>query len=415
MVAVLSSRAVHRMFTTRVEVHFYRCPMAVTPNHRTEPTARRSVLRVTVLWLAVVLALLLLISAVSVIGRGFRLLGDDRAHQLFAFAGNPFVGLAVGVLATVIVQSSTTVTAIVVTAVGTGALTVNESVPIIMGSNVGTTVTCTFVALGFVGAREEFRRALMASTIHDFFNVLALVIFFPLELIFHPLARISGWLTDLLYGSSLPDPSNMNVIRWLTRPVVTLVVDVVGRIGTVYVGALLVVVVGIAMIFVAIRFLSRLLKVLMVGRARDALMVAVDRGPLRAMLTGFGVTVMTQSSTVTNTILVPFVGTGAITPKQVYPVTLGANLGTTLTALLAAFAVTGSNAKTGLQTALVHIVYNVAAVAVIFGIPFLRRIPLRCAAWLADRSVDSKRFLATYLVVVFIVLPMSVILLSLVF
>ncbi|UEA60758.1 Na/Pi symporter [Gordonia otitidis] len=389
--------------------------MAVTPNHRTEPTARRSVLRVTVLWLAVVLALLLLISAVSVIGRGFRLLGDDRAHQLFAFAGNPFVGLAVGVLATVIVQSSTTVTAIVVTAVGTGALTVNESVPIIMGSNVGTTVTCTFVALGFVGSREEFRRALMASTIHDFFNVLALVIFFPLELIFHPLARISGWLTDLLYGSSLPDPSNMNVIRWLTRPVVTLVVDVVGRIGTVYVGALLVVVVGIAMIFVAIRFLSRLLKVLMVGRARDALMVAVDRGPLRAMLTGFGVTVMTQSSTVTNTILVPFVGTGAITPKQVYPVTLGANLGTTLTALLAAFAVTGSNAKTGLQTALVHVVYNVAAVAVIFGIPFLRRIPLGCAAWLADRSVDSKRFLATYLVVVFIVLPMSVILLSLVF
>lgn len=378
-------------------------------------TTRRSVLHTTLLWLAVISCLLLLISAVSVIGRGFRLMGDERAHQLFSFAGNPFVGLAVGILATVIIQSSTTVTAITVTAVGTAALTVNEAVPIIMGSNVGTTVTCTFVALGFVGEREEFRRALMASTIHDFFNLLALVIFFPIELLFHPLARVSGWLTDLLYGSSLPDPSNMNVIRWLTRPLVLLVVDVFGGIGSQFVGALLVVLVGVVMIFLAVRFLSRLLKGLMVGRAQRALMVAVDRGPLRAMATGFGVTVVTQSSTVTNTILVPFVGTGSITPRQVYPVTLGANLGTTLTALLAAFAVTGANAKTGLQAALVHVLYNVASVALIFGVPFLRPIPLRCAAWLANRSVDNKKFLATYLTCVFILLPLSVIILSAVF
>ena len=59
--------------------------------------------------------------------------------------------------------------------------------------------------------------------------------------------------------------------------------------------------------------------------------------------------------------------------------------------------------------------YNVAAVAVIFGVPFLRWIPLRCAEWLADRSVDSKRFLATYLISVFIVLPLSVIALSIIF
>lgn len=360
-------------------------------------------------WAAVVAALLLLISAVSVIGRGFRAMGDERAHQLFAFAGNPLVGLSVGILATVIIQSSTTVTAITVTAVGTAALTVNEAVPIIMGSNVGTTVTCTFVALGFVGEREEFRRALMASTIHDFFNLLSLAIFFPIEVVFHPLARVSGWLTDLLYGSSLPDPSNVNVIRWLTRPIVSLVVNVVGGVGSTYVGALLVVITGVVMIFAAVRVLSTLLKGLMKGRAQRALTAAVDHGPLRAMATGFGVTVVTQSSTVTNTVLVPFVGTGAITPKQVYPVTLGANLGTTLTALLAAFAVTGANAKTGLQAALVHVLYNLCSITLIFGVPVLRPIPLRCAAWLADHSVDNKKFLATYLTGVFILLPLSVI------
>lgn len=376
---------------------------------------QRTTFETTWRWLAVVASLLLLISAVSVIGRGFSAMGDDRAHQLFSFAGNPFVGLAVGVLATVIIQSSTTVTAITVTAVGTGALTVNEAVPIIMGSNVGTTVTCTFVALGFVGDREEFRRALMGSTIHDFFNLLALAIFFPIELIFHPLARISAAMTNLLYGSSVPDPSNANIIRWATRPVVNLIVDLVGGIGSQFVGAVLIVLVGIAMIFFAVRFLSTLLKQLMIGRARRALTVAVDRGPMRAMATGFGVTVMTQSSTVTNSVLVPFVGTGAITPKQVYPVTLGANLGTTLTALLAAFAVTGANAKTGLQAAFVHVVYNVAAIALIFGVPFLRPLPLRGAKWLADKSVDNKKFLAAYLVGVFILLPISVIVVGSVF
>lgn len=336
-------------------------------------------------------------------------MGDERAHQLFAFAGNPFVGLCVGVLATVVIQSSTTVTAITVTAVGTAALSVTEAIPIILGSNVGTTVTCTFVALGFVGDREEFRRALTASTIHDFFNLLALAIFFPLELLLHPLARISGWLTQLLYGSSVPDPSGLNVISTLTRPVVIVVVDVVGGVGSQFVGSLLVVIVGIVMIFAAVRLLSSLLKGLMVGRAQRALTAAVDRGSARAMLTGFGVTAVTQSSTVTNSILVPFVATGSITPKQVYPVTLGANLGTTLTSLLAAFAVTGANAKTGLQAALVHVLYNVMAVAVIYGLPFLRPLPLRGALWLADRSVDNKRFLATYLVGVFILAPLTVI------
>lgn len=366
-------------------------------------------------WAAVAASLLLLISAVSVMGRGFRALGTDRATALFHFADNPFVALAVGVLATVIIQSSTTVTAIVVTAVGSGALSVEHAIPIILGSNLGTTVTCTFVALGFVGDRAEFHRALMGSTIHDFFNLLALAIFFPLELLFHPLLHISSWLTSIFYGGSAPDPSSFNVIRWATQPVVTLVTDVVGGIGSPAVGACLIVVVGIVMIFLAVRLLSLLLRDLIAGRARRWLLAAVGRGPSRAMGTGFAATVVTQSSTVTNSTLVPFVGTGAITPAQLYPVTLGANLGTTLTALLAAFAVTGANARTGLQAAFVHVAYNVSAVVLIYGVPFLRPLPLRGARWLADRSVDNKKFLAAYLVGGFIVLPLAVILLGLLF
>lgn len=361
-------------------------------------------------WVAVLGALYLLICAVNVMSRGFRLMGDDTAHQLFAFASNPVVGLAVGVLATVLIQSSSTTTAITVTAVGTGALYLHEAVPIIMGSNVGTTVTCTLVALGFVGEREEFRRALAASTIHDFFNLLALVIFFPIELIFRPLERMSEWLTNLTYGNSaLPNPSQTNVVRFLTRPVVNTVGDVIGGIGSQLVGAVLVLLTGVAMIFLAVRLLGTLLKSLLIGRARAALTHAVDRGPARAMATGFAATVVTQSSTVTNSVLVPFVGAGAITTRQLYPVTLGANIGTTMTALLAAFAVSGGKARIGLQAAYIHMIYNVTAVILIFGVPFLRRIPLRLAELFADKAVDNKRLVFAYLIGVFIALPAGVI------
>lgn len=367
-------------------------------------------------WFAVVGALFLLISAVSTISSGFSQMGATAAHNLFSFAGNPFVGLAVGVLATVVIQSSTTVTAITVTAVGTGALTVGESIPIILGSNVGTTVTCTFVALGFVGDTDDFRRALTASTIHDFFNLLALSIFFPLELLFHHLERISGWLADLLYGgSSTPDPSAFNPIRAVTRPIVTAIRDTIGQIGSTQTGGVLVVLTGIAMIFFAVRSLSKLLKTLMQGRAQNLLLTAVGEGSGRAMLTGLGVTLVTQSSTVTNSVLVPFAGTGAITAKQIYPVTLGGNLGTTFTSLLAALAVTGPQARFGLQAALVHVVYNVLAILLIWCVPFLRPLPLKGATWLANKSADDKRFLATYLIGVFILLPASVIALSAIF
>ena len=119
-------------------------------------------------WCATAGLIYLLICAVSIISRGFAGLTGDAAHSMFAFAENPWVGLSVGVLGTVLIQSSTTTTAIAVTAVGSGALPIRGAIPIILGANVGTTVTTTLVALTFIGSRTEFRRALAASTIHDF-------------------------------------------------------------------------------------------------------------------------------------------------------------------------------------------------------------------------------------------------------
>jgi len=362
-------------------------------------------------WCGTAALIYLLICAVSIISRGFAGLSADAAHSMFDFAQNPWVGLFVGVLGTVLIQSSTTTTAIAVTAVGAGVLPIHGAIPIIIGANLGTTVTPTLVALTYVGNRTEFRRALATSTIHDFYNWLALLIFFPLELIFHPLEHLSASLTDALYDTGfLPDPARFNFVRVLTRPVEHGVIRGTSHLSETL-GPLFTIVIGAVLILVAVHFLGKLLKLLMVGRARDILTKAVGRNAYLAMASGMGVTVLTQSSTVTNSVLVPFAGAGILTPAQVYPVTVGANLGTTFTVVLAAFAVVGQDAKIGLQAAFVHLLYNVFAIIVIYVNPVLRPVPLFCAQTLAGWAAERKWIVAVYLIIGFLVLPALVIIL----
>jgi sodium-dependent phosphate cotransporter len=149
----------------------------------------------------------------------------------------------------------------------------------------------------------------------------------------------------------------------------------------------------------------------MVGRARDILIKAVGGNAYLAMASGMGVTVLTQSSTITTSVLVPFAGAGILTPAQIYPVTVGANLGTTFTVVFAAFAVVGQDAKIGLRAAFVHLIYNLFAIIVIYVIPVLRPVPLWCAETFARIAASRKWFIAVYLIIVFIALPALIIIL----
>jgi sodium-dependent phosphate cotransporter len=176
-------------------------------------------------------------------------------------------------------------------------------------------------------------------------------------------------------------------------------------------GPLFTTVIGAGLILVAVHYLGKLLKLLMVGRARGVLTKAVGRNAYLAMVSGMVVTVLTQSSTITNSVLVPFAGAGILTAGQVYPVTVGANLGTAFTTVFAAFAVVGPDAKIGLQAAFVHLLYNVFAIIVVYVIPVLRPVPLFCAETLARIAAERKWVVAVYLVAVFIVAPALVIIL----
>lgn len=274
----------------------------------------------------------------------------------------------------------------------------------VMGANVGTTVTNTLVSLGHARCKDEFRRAFTAATVHDFFNLFAVAIFLPLEIMTGFLAKISAWLVSPLMQADNLSLKSFNFIKPLTKPLVNgakSVFDILpGSLG-----GIALVLFGIVLVIVSITVMGKLMKKLMVGKAREVLNGAIGRGPIHGIASGTLVTILVQSSSTTTSLIVPLVGTNVLSVRQVYPFTLGANIGTCITALLAATAVTGANAVFALQIALVHLLFNIAGILVIFGLPFLRDLPVKCAEMLAGCAVKSKMAVAAYLGVVFILVP----------
>ena len=382
--------------------------MASLPNM--EPDKQQTVRTSFVPWLTVVVSVYVLLVAVGVIGKGFRHVsgGTEGVESLFAFATNPFIGLVIGILATASVQSSSTVTSIIVALVA-GGVPVAVAMPMIMGANVGTTVTNTLVSFGHVNRPGEFRRAFAAATVHDFFNLVSIVIFLPLELAFGFLEKLSGALTHALEGVGSVDASGKGIVKVVLGSGTSFVESLTSSLPHPWDGLVLIIA-GIAFILLSIMYLGNALRAVFVGRARKFLQAAVGRGPVTGIFSGTLVTVLVQSSSTTTSIIVPLAGSGMVGLRHVYPFTLGANIGTTVTALLAATAITGANHVIAHQIAIGHFLYNLLGVVVIYSIPWLREVPIAGAEWIARLGSERKGLAISYILAVFFGVPGALVL-----
>ncbi|UJH69674.1 Na/Pi symporter [Ornithinimicrobium sp. INDO-MA30-4] len=162
--------------------------------------------------------------------------------------------------------------------------------------------------------------------------------------------------------------------------------------------------VGAVGILLVIRYLGIILGQLMVGRAKDLLHKSIGRGPITGMASGAAVTVVAQSSSVTTSLMVPLAAANTITLRQIYPFTLGANIGTTATALIASMAA-DEHAEAALTIAFVHLLFNVFATVLIYGVPFLRRIPLLGAETLSNLATENKMYVVAWVLGVYFLLP----------
>ena len=92
--------------------------------------------------------------------------------------------------------------------------------------------------------------------------------------------------------------------------------------------------------------------------------------------------------------------------RQIFPYTLGANIGTTITALLASL-VSGTHAP--LAVAFGHLAFNIFGISLIWPIEKVRNIPVQLAEWFAELAIVNRIIPIVYILVVFFLIPLSLI------
>ena len=340
------------------------------------------------------------------LGEGFRLLGGDFLDLIFTATENPFISLVVGILATTIVQSSSVTTSMIVGFVAAPEfpLPLANAVPMIMGANIGTTVTATVVSLAHMGRREEFERAFPVAVCHDVFNYMTVLLLLPLELATGFLQRIAVWLGTLLEGAGGFDYDSpfASALSAALDPVEQLaawlfpVAQAQGVALIAFAGGL---------IFVSLFLLVKVMRSLVRTRVELLVTDVLGSSAVLSMLVGVAVTVMVQSSSITTSLLVPLGAAGLLRLEQALPITIGANIGTTVTALLAALAVSGPNAIYGLEIALVHLMFNLTGTVLIYPLKVTRCVPLRLARYLTTLALRSRKLTLLWVVALFYGVP----------
>jgi len=329
--------------------------------------------------------------SIELMSSAFKMAGRGFAEQLINMVSDPVAGLLLGFVATGIIQSSSTTTTIVVGLVASGALTIELAIPVIMGANIGTTTTNTLVSMGHVTRPAEFQRAFAASTVHDFFNLLAAFTILPLELLFHPVQKTAVFFQGLFAGvggMNLASP-----LKAILHPAAEVVMGVIPRMLPLTILALL-------LLFVALQQMMKVMRGAVLTRMESLFDRVLFRNDAASFTLGMVATAAVQSSSATTSLVVPLAGTGVLTLKQIFPYTLGANVGTTITAILASFS-TGSPAA--VTVAFAHLTFNVFGIAIYYPLSVFPITLATKAGKLAARSRGSSiGVIVVYIALIFL-------------
>lgn len=343
----------------------------------------------------------LFLLAIELVSASVTMIGQETARSVLLVTSNPFIGLFIGLLATALIQSSSTVTAMTVAVVASGYLSLGNAIPIVMGANVGTTLTSTLVSLGFITNRNEFRKAISAGSIHDFFNIITVLIVFPLEYYYGLLSYCAQQLTSLFAGGSnssivLNNTTEVNYSR-LTEWIMTFLPQ-----------NFVSILISLILLFLSIKFLSNIIYSRLIGASKDKLKRYVFSNPYKSFGWGTLITAGVQSSSITTSLIVPLVASGRVTLSNAFPFIMGANIGTTITALLAAY----SRSDAAISLAFVHILFNLIGVLIFLPFPAIRRIPVMIAYKFGKLTLDSRAFGFSYIIISFFLLPFTLIYMS---
>lgn len=391
--------------------------------------------------------------SLELLGESAKVLGGCTAGSLLGDNTNPVASVIIGLVSTALVQSSSTTTSIVVSLVGAGSIATEQAIYMVMGANIGTTITNTIVALGQMGDGDQLERAFAGATVNDMFNCLTVGVLFFVELIFHYLERLTWAMVKnatISDGESWEGPvkkivsplgskiilANKKVIEGVAQgekscddfyptscegspsydtcsfgliacnkdtgdcpvffqPGASQKDDEISG-GVCFF-------IAIVMLIICLLGLVSILQKLLMGMSTRIFYKTTNINGYLAILIGCGITVLVQSSSITTSALTPLVGLGVIHLEQMFPLTLGANIGTTVPALMASLV---SDKIDSLQVALAHLFFNVTGVAIWYPLPFMRRVPLSLARALGKGTRLWRVFPFVYIFSAFFILPL---------
>jgi len=336
----------------------------------------------------------LFLLAIDFIGYSFRLLNKDVADSIINLTANPFISLFIGLLITAIIQSSSTSTSMIVAVVASGSLDFSDAIPMIMGANIGTTLTSTLVSLSFITQRDEFRKAISAGVVHDFFNILVVAILFPLEYNYGVLSSLSSATSSFILGADYVAQQNEFRYFLLTKPFVLYLGELIPY-------PLLLATLSFVLLAVAVKFLSKTLYKSITGGSKEFLQRYFFGSPYKSFFWGTVFTAGVQSSSVTTSVIVPFVATRKINLKQSFTFILGANIGTTITALIAAL----FKSEAAVSIALVHLFFNLIGVLIFLPFPIIRNIPVKMAKSFGRLAMRFRIAGFAYIILTFFLIP----------
>ena len=324
----------------------------------------------------------------GLMGDSFKAMNGKTMGTFFSAVSNPIAGVMIGIIVTVLLQSSSTTTSIVVSMVGADLINVKNAIPVIMGANIGTSVTNTIVSQGHIRNVDEFKRAFAGATVHDLFNLLSVMVLLPFNLITDAFGypffekftnEVTSVFADVEAGTFkspikiLVSPLtklflkvDKDIIKAHAKgcvacePNATLTgdsieadycLDIEGETCITHtdwettlndsdviksgwfreLGSVFSLFFSLGVLCLSIYFLIKTLQKIVIGGGSQnwvirTLQNIMNRSPYLSMLFGIGLTIMVQSSSITTSTFTPLVGLDIISLEQMLPLTLGANI-----------------------------------------------------------------------------------------
>lgn len=366
-----------------------------------EGSTKQKQLNVVQFVLSISFALFVFLWSLDLMTSTFQVIGNETVLKVLSVTSNPFISLFIGLFITAVIQSSSTSTSLIVAIVASGGMTLENAVPMIMGANMGTTLTSTIVSLSYITDNKEFKNAIATGVMHDFFNIMTVMILFPLEYYYHILSKLSISVASIFNQSPNLNPTGSESGSGLFDFINDFLIN------SVEYKSILVVLACISL-FASIKIISKIISKRMINGSNERFQEVFFNNRLKSFGLGTMLTAGIQSSSITTSIIVPLGATGKIDPDKIFPYIIGANIGTTITALIAAF----NKSEAALSIALVHFLFNLIGTIFFLLIPYLRKLPVLYSRKFGLMTMQYRVVGFFYILFVFFILPLALIFLN---